>query len=209
MEKNLELRPFPIPLPPSLESYNELFLRDPNEAIKRLENQFRKREFDPVVALLLAWFYHVTGEHKASVDYALKAKLYSPGSPFLMFSPYYLDHPEKFEAKVPQDVHEGEQPGFFVERTLSLDELIDKLSSGDNSKIVLQDGATQTSGSSEAISTDVENGEIFATETLAKIYESQGELTKATQVYELLIASKPEKAEEYGLRIKHLKSSKG
>jgi tetratricopeptide (TPR) repeat protein len=208
MEKNQELQPFPLPLPPSLASYNDLFMREPQEAIKRLENQFRKREFDPVCSILLAWFYHEVGNRKIATEYAIKAKLYSPGSPLLMFSSYYLDHPEKFEAFVPVDVYEGEKPGFFVDRTLSLDELIERLSSGDNSKIVLNDGSTPASGQSEPMVTEGPVTEVFATETLATIYESHGELEKAAQVYDQLIASKPEKADYFRLKIESLRSAK-
>ena len=208
MDNNQDLRPFPLQLPPSLESYNELFMREPHEAIKRLENQFRKREFDPVCAALLAWFYYVVGDRKTAQDYALKAKLCSPGSPFLMYSPYYLEHTQKFEASIPQDVYEGELPGFFVERTLSLDELIDKLSSGDNSKIVMSDGLAQVNTHTLPSLTDNHTEELFATETLANIYESQGELKKAVQVYEMLSISKPEKADEFSRKIESLKSLK-
>jgi len=207
MDKNQELRPFPLPLPPSLESYNELFMREPYESIKRLENQFRKREFDPVCSILLAWFYHVVGSGDIARDYAIKAKLYSPGSPFLMFGPYYLEHPENFEAIVPQDVYEGEKPGFYVDRTLSLDELIERLSSGDNSKIVLNDGAAAAQQQTESTSTDQSKEEVFVSETLATIYESQGELSKAAEVYELLIVSKPDKADYYNLKIESLRSA--
>jgi tetratricopeptide (TPR) repeat protein len=207
MDKNLDLQSFPLPLPPSLESYNELFMREPHEAIKRLEAQFRKREFDPICAVLIAWFYYEIGDHKIAGEYSLKAKLCSPGSPFLMYSPYYLDHPLKFEATIPQDVYEGELPGFFVDRTLSLDELIDKLSSGESSKIVMQDGSSHVQLQTDLNPTENTHEEVFATETLARIYESQGELKKAAQVYEILIGSKPEKAEEYSLKIASLKAT--
>lgn len=206
MDNNRDLRPFPLQLPPSLESYNELFVREPHEAIKRLENQFRKREFDPICALLLAWFYYATEDRKTAQDYALKATLFSPGSPFLMYSSYYLEHPHNVEASIPQDVYAGELPGFFVDRNLSLDELIDKLSSGDNSKIMMPDGLAQVNTHTLPSLTDNQTEELFATETLANIYESQGELKKAVQVYEMLIINKPEKAAAFSLKIELLKS---
>ncbi len=208
MDKNQEFRPFPFPLPPSLESYNDLFMREPIKAIKRLENQFRKREFDPVCSILLAWFHREVGAVDSSRDYAIKAKLYSPGSPFLMFSPYYLEHPDNFEAVVPQDVYEGEKPGFYVDRTLSLDELIERLSSGDNSKIVLNDETAASHGQTDSTSTEQSKQELFVSETLATIYESQGELGKAAEVYERLIASKPDKADYYNHKIESLRSAK-
>jgi tetratricopeptide (TPR) repeat protein len=193
-------------LPPSLESYNELFTREPSEAIKRLENQFRKREYDPVCAILLAWFYKGVGDSATASDYAVKAKLFAPGSPSLAFSPYHLDHPEHFDANLPLDAYSGELPGFFVDRTLSLDELIERLSSGDSGKITLQETRVTQSMDADSPVEERSDNHVFATETLAKIYESQGELEKAAQVYELLLERSPDKAGEYSLKVEALRS---
>lgn len=208
MDHKQALKPFPLTLPPSLVSYNELFVREPAEAIKRLENQFRKREYDPVCALLLAWFYRETGDVDTSDAYSLKARFFSPGSPFMAYSPFYLDHPEQFEAEVPQDAYENELPGFYVDRTLSLDELIERLSSGDASKISLQ----ESDGSVPVENRDgSENAgeDLFATETLAKIYESQGKLEAAAKVYEQLMVSKPAKSDEYRDKVESLRTAGG
>lgn len=200
-------RPFPLPLPPSLQSYSELFQREPHEAIKRLENQLRKREYDPVCTILLAWFHKEIGDSSTASYYAIKAKLFAPGSPFLSFSSYYLDHSDQFDASVPLDAYEGELPGFFVDRTLSLDELIERLSSGDNSKISLQESHTEPVSDSETIIGDSADGQLLATETLAKIYEAQGAHEKAAQVYEALMAKNPGKADEYLNIIASLRSA--
>lgn len=199
-------RPFPLALPPSLVSYNELFVREPVEAIKRLENQFRKREYDPVCALLLAWFYREAGDVDTSDAFAQKARLFSPGSPFLAYSPFYLDHPENFDAVVTQEAYESDLPGFYVDRTLSLDELIERLSSGDAGKISLQ----EADGSSPVENRDNSDGadeNLFATETLAKIYESQGKFDAAAKVYEQLMVSKPSKSDEYRDKIESLRAA--
>ncbi len=200
-------RPFPLPLPPSLQSYSELFQREPHEAIKRLENQLRKREYDPVCTILLAWFHKEIGDASTASYYAIKAKLFAPGSPLLSFSSYYLDHSDQFDAIVPVDAYEGELPGFFVERTLSLDELIERLSSGDNSKISLQDGPTELKPDAETVLDDTVYDQMLATETLAKIYENQGAHEKAAQVYEALLANSPGKADEYLDKIASLRSA--
>lgn len=199
-------KPFPLTLPPSLVSYNELFVREPAEALKRLENQFRKREYDPVCALLLAWFHREMGDLESSGAYSQKARLFSPGSPFLAHSPYYLDHPEQFETVVPTDAYEIELPGFYVDRTLSLDELIERLSSADAGKITLHDTDGSASGEWNDGSSESDGNE-FATETLAKIYESQGKLEEAAKVYEQLMANTPSKTDEYLVKIEALRAT--
>lgn len=206
MNAKLAPKPFPLALPPSLVSYNELFVREPAEAIKRLENQFRKREYDPICALMLAWFYRETGDMSAAESYSQKARLFSPGSPFLAYSPYYLDHPDLFDADVPKDAYENELSAFYVDRTLSLDELIERLSSSDAGKISLQDADNGTpsewnDGSGGA------GEDYFATETLAKIYESQGKLEEAAKVYEQLMSTKPAKTDEYREKIEALRAT--
>ena len=198
-------QPFPLPLPASLLSYNELFPREPAETVRRLEQQFKKREFDPVCALLLAWFHHETGDVAKASLYAVKAKLMAPGSPFFRFTPYYLDHPEQFEARVPEAPFEGELPGFFVDRMLSLDELIERLSGGDVNRISLQEGRSGALSETEGLVTEPEAGHVFATETLAAIYESQGEREKAAQVYALLRERLPERADVFTQKIESLR----
>ena len=46
----------------------------------------------------------------------------------------------------------------------------------------------------------------LATETLAKIYQSQGQKSEAIKVYEMLIIRDPEKKDYYFQKIKELKS---
>ncbi len=207
MDKRQGPRPFPLPLPPSLQSYSDLFQREPAEAIKRLENQLRKREYDPVCAILLAWFHKESGDDATAHFYATKAKLFAPGSPFMSFSSYYLDQRDQFEAYVPLDAYDGELPGFFVDRTLSLDELIERLSNGENSKISLQESPPDHIPDSEVHHENPLDDQLLATETLAKIYETQGAFEKAAQVYEALLTKNEDKADEYLEKIASLRSA--
>ena len=75
--------PFPLPLPESLKSYDDLFQRDPEEAVRRLETQARKRGPDAVCALLLAWFHLHLGNRTEALEQAARARSFAPGSLFL------------------------------------------------------------------------------------------------------------------------------
>jgi tetratricopeptide (TPR) repeat protein len=200
-----DLKTFPLPLPASLSSYNELFAKSPNDAIKRLEAQFKKRLGDPICAVLLAWFYYQTSQRQKAMEYAVKAKVFAPGSPSMGFAPYFLEHPSGFEAWTPETAYSIELPGFFVDRALSLDELIERLSSADSSKIVLTEHSS--------VETDMSfndhpsaGGSILATETLAGIYEKQGETQLAISVYRQLLDQGGEKSDYYRSKIEALQS---
>lgn len=204
MSKVEELKTFPLPLPASLSSYNELFVKSPAEAIKRLEAQFKKRLSDPICAILLAWFYYQTGDREKALDYAVKAKVFAPGSPSLSFAPYFLEHPSGFEAWTPETAYSIELPGFFVDRALSLDELIERLSAADSSKITLTDHASRDSEVN--FDDHTPSTESLATYTLADIYEKQGEIDRAISVYEQLFNQGGEKSEFYRTKIEVLRS---
>jgi hypothetical protein len=206
MSRNQDVRPFPLPLPASLASYNELFVKSPEEAIKRLEAQFKKRVSDPVCSVVLSWFYYQTDQPKRAMEYAVKAKFFAPGSPSMSFAPYFLEHPTGFEAWTPEHTYSTELPGFFVDRALSLDELIERLSSAESSKIMI------TEHSDVSVDTEIEQGEgpiaPYATETLANIYEKQGETELALAIYEILLTKGGDKADHYQSKIDQLRSTK-
>lgn len=206
MSKIQEVSPFPLPLPASLASYNELFVKSPDEAIKRLEAQFKKRVSDPVCSVLLAWFYYQTKQTEKAMEYAVKAKVFAPGSPSMSFAPYYLEHPSGFDAWTPDHTYSTELPGFFVDRVLSLDELIERLSSAESSKIMI------TEHSDVPVDAETEQGDTpiapYATETLANIYEKQGETELASAIYEILLSKGGDKADHYRAKLNQLRSPK-
>jgi len=206
MSKLEVVNAFPLPLPASLASYNELFVKSPDEAIKRLEAQFKKRVSDPICAVLLAWFYYQTEQTDKALDYAVKAKVFAPGSPGMNFAPYFLEHPSGFDAWIPDTPYTTELPGFYVDRALSLDELIERLSSAEASKIMI----TEHGNSDTEVDLGEDNPPItpFATETLAGIYEKQGEIDLAIVVYEQLLSNGGDKTEHYQGKIEQLRSSK-
>lgn len=195
---------FPLTLPASLISYNEMFQQDASEAIKRLEAQAKKRGNDPLCYLLLAWFYLHTGNREKAYDQSRKARCFAPGSPFLEYVVYMLEHPDGFDVNVPDHPFEGELPGFFMDRALSLDELIERLSDSDSTRFTMSESRTTTSIDFDAQDAD---DSFFATETLAKIYESQGEKSKAIAVYERLLETDPDKSDLFTQHIERLKSN--
>jgi len=196
---------FPLTLPTSLVSYNELYQQDSEEAIKRLEAQAKKRGNDPLCYMLLAWFYLHTGNREMAYDQARKARCFAPGSPFLEYVVYMLEHPDGFDVKVPEHPFEGELPGFFMDRALSLDELIERLSDSDSTRFSMSESRSP----STTVEFDAQDADdrFFATETLAKIYESQGETGKAIAVYERLLETDPDKSDHFAQHIERLRSN--
>lgn len=183
---------FPFTLPKSLESHLELFEKDKVKAIHSLERHLKRRAYDAVGHLLLAWFYLSNGDRQTALELAIKAKTFAPGSPFFENLPYYFSHPSGFDAWLPDtanDYHSVMRPTPRKNRLhVDLDGLISKLSAIESSKIEVNDDVPISPAKSVQNYVDE-----IATETLARIYEGQNELEKAIQVYEKIKLRQPER----------------
>jgi tetratricopeptide (TPR) repeat protein len=196
---------FPFTLPKSLESHLELFEKDAAKAIHSLERHLKRRAYDAVGHLLLAWFYHSNGDRESAQELAIKAKTFAPGSPFFENLPYYFSHPKGFDAWLPDTANDY----YTIMRSapkknrlyVDLDGLISKLSAIESSKIEVKDDAPVNPAKSVQNYVDE-----IATETLARIYEGQNELEKAIKVYQKIKERQPERKAFCDDHINRLKS---
>jgi len=198
----------PFDIPKSLASYAEHFEENPKKATQRLEKHLKKRGPDAVGRLLLSWFYHLQEKNDAALDEALKARIFTPGSPFLRKLHYYLSHPKLFEAWTPQrDAGRDVSTPVSDRRDplLDLDSLIQKLSSVESKKIRPQSPTFEESKESGKVEKEVDD---IVSETLAKIHEQQGKIEAAIRSYQQLKKIKKEKNDYYDEQIERLNKIK-
>lgn len=200
---------FPFQLPQSLASYTETFLNEPDKTIERLESHLKKRGYDAVGYFLLSWFYLNKDNKAKAIEYALIAKTYAPGSPFLDYLHYFFTHPDAFEAFLPKDSF---RDGKKVKKTLSvsnflidLESLISKISQIESQKISLK-SSLETEGEDVDLSIQSIDIDDLATETLATIHVNQGNIENAILIYKRLIAKDPSKKEYYEAKIAQFKA---
>lgn len=195
---------FPFEIPKSLESHLEIFEMDSDKAIRNLERHLKRRGYDAVGHFLLAWFYMMKGDRENALEFAVKAKIYAPGSPFFEHLPYYFEHPDKFDAWLPEETNDHQavmRPSLKKNRFhVDLDNLITRLSEVESSKIEVKDDTPADPGK---IITDVSDQ--IATETLAKIYETQKQYKTAIAIYEKIKLRDSKKADRCEKEIKRLK----
>lgn len=202
---------FPFHLPASLVSYAIQFESSPNKAVSRLKAQLDKRGPDPVGFFLLGWFYHRQGEKQQAIDCAFKAKNLACGSPFLKNIHYFFTHPDVFDA---WQVH-PEPPILKQHAVLSpsnyqsvqeLDFLIEKLANFEDKE--MNNKLSDSSKNDEKSTSPTDNFEDIASDTLAKIHTTQGEIDAAIHVYEKLTQSDSSKKDYYNKQIETLKKRK-
>jgi hypothetical protein len=195
----------PFNIPQSLNSFAEIFETDAEKGIMKLKKQVKKRGPDAVGHFLLAWFYHLQNNQKEAIFEALKAKTYAPGSPLMEHLHYFLVHPHKFEAAVPNIHYTTEKKLVQSKRNspvLDLDRLIEMLEAVETQRIKMPLGAE---GNDEDLSTEATEVEDIFSETLAKIHISQGNKNAAIKMYERLIVANEERAGEYHELLSKLK----
>lgn len=223
------MKPFPLPLPPSLASYHEFFFREPEECLRRLEMQIKRRGYDAVGCLLMSWLYLQRGDENKGFEYARLAKAAGPGSRMMDFAPYLVQHEKAFDAWLPEQAYAGELSAFFVDRTLNLDDLIEKLSLAESTRITLNDpvspalpggsssdigstpkgpSTTNDNASPEPASDEVNLIDEIYTETMARIFELQGNYAKAIDILERLKLKDPERASYFQEKIDQLASKR-
>jgi tetratricopeptide (TPR) repeat protein len=182
----------PVALPPSLASHVELYDTDPDKALGRLHQHMRRRGNDPVGYMLLAFMYKQAGDQKNALESALKARIFAPGSLFMQKLPYFLTHPDRFEAWITEKrkstaVRVPDQNEFLKD----IDNLIDTLSDASPKNIRLRDDHEQAEDYVEATNRMADK---IATETLASIYEMQGKTEKAVETYKLIAMRDPSRS---------------
>ncbi len=197
----------PFEIPQSLASYVEQYEAEPQSAMERLEKQLHRRGSDAVGHFLMSWFHFNAGDKDKAIAYALKAKTFAPGSPFLEYLHYFLIHPEKFEAWIPADAHRdsNQKPtlNMNVDIIHDLENLIRRLSEAENQKITIDINAIDPGVDLSAESQKVDK---IASETLAGIYAKQGKIDEAIKIYKLLMTSNPGKKSHFEKLLKDLKS---
>lgn len=198
----------PFDIPPSLYSYLEQFESAPQKTTRRLEQQLQKRGADAVGYFLLAWFYHKQENQPEAVNAALKAKIFAPGSPFFEKLHYFFSHPNLFDAWCTQEAwNDHTLGGYGFSKSgpiLDLDNLIEKLSKIESSRIRFNQDILSDEDSSSATEESDEVDDIVS-ETLAKIHEQQGKYKTAIKAYERLKVTKKERQSFYDERIEELK----
>lgn len=193
----------PFPVPPSLESHIELYDSEPGKALKRLKQHLRRRGNDPVGYMLLAFMYQQRGDQKSAISYALNARIFAPGSLFMQKLPYYLSHPDRFEAWIKEE-KESVTPRQTGQNDFlkDIDQLIEVLSNTEPRRIRLKED------SNEPLEDKVEATNKMAldvaTETLASIYEMQGNTQKAIDTYKRIAKRDPAREKYCDQHIKRL-----
>jgi len=202
----------PAHIPRSLKSYLEQYQEDPDNTIDRLENHLHRRGPDAVGYYLLSWFHHFNGNPEEAVKCAWKAKIFAPGSPTMEQLHYYMTHPKKFKAWKPSKPvikkKRKTREGSASHPISDLDSLISKLSSVDSKKIHLDTDAVETDESPD-LSEESSMVEDIVTETLAGIYEKQGNKQAALDTYKRLMDIHTHKKGYYRKQIERLKEEIG
>lgn len=195
----------PVHIPRSLKSYLDQYQRDPEKTIEKLEAHLKKRGPDAVGFYLLSWFHHYNENTEKAIASAWKAKVFAPGSPTMENLHYFMSHPQKFKAWKPfKPIIKNQVNKNNDSKNLpisDLDSLIDKLSSIESKRIRMDETAEEGPDLSEE-SSKVED---IVTETLALIYEKQGNNSAAIHAYQKLINLHIHKEEYYRKQIDRLK----
>lgn len=203
------MQELPFNIPKSLTSFVEKFDEDPVKVTQKLKRHLNKRGPDAVGHFLLSWFYHVQSKKEEAVKEALKAKTYAPGSPLMEHLHYFLVHPEKFEAVIPNHSYTSStiklQQGSRTSPVLDLDRLIDMLEAVESRRI--QVPAEDEPFDDSDLSKEAEEVDDLVTETLAKIHSKQGRKKEAIKMYERLIIRDSKKADHYKEEINRLKEA--
>ncbi|TNE71554.1 hypothetical protein EP331_09290 [bacterium] len=189
------MQEFPFPLPKSLQSYIELFPENKERTIEKLDAHLKKRGYDAVGHFLMSWFYLQLENKTKALEYALAAKAYAPGSPFLEYAHYFMAHPNALDAVIPQTIF---RDGKKIKKTVSstsflidLEDLISKLSHIEGQKIVLKPSSEQEDDIDLSVASI--NIDDLATETLAQIHIKQGNKENAVAIYKRLMEKEPNK----------------
>jgi len=151
-----------------------------DESAELLERHLEKFPFDTAAQILLSKNYAQLGKYHQAVQHlkSIASTIHSPKT-----IDFYLQEIE--------DIQRGEKTGFNIDN-LNLTDF----------KIPVETHKEYSTPSGEPKTYET----LLVSETLAKIYISQGEFTEAIKIYEKLIERKPENNEKYLHSIEELKS---
>ena len=203
------------PLPESYQIYLDQFYGDPEGTLAKLENHVTKRNSGAVGYYILAVLSRTAGRSSDAVKFALSAKILAPGSEFFRRLPYFIQHPDYFEAWVPDKPSQNNgskkvQEAQSTHPIKDLDLLISKLSEAETQGIRLPKEDADPEKSAEDLTKRSADVDDIVTETLALIHEKQGNYQAAIKVFKQLRLSKSSKREHYDeqiLRLQGLMSS--
>jgi len=190
-------------VPDSYQIYFEQFESDPQGTIKKLENHVTRRNSGAVGYYLLAILCRKAGNLSDAVKFALSAKILAPGSKFFNRLPYYIQHPDLFEAWVPEKNLPSTLAGEHKTHSHpigDLDQLISRLSGIETRRIKISEDKTND----EDLSKSSANVDDIVTETLALIHEKQGSYKAAINVYKQLRLANTSQKERYDREILRL-----
>ncbi len=197
------------PLPESYQIYLDQFYSDPEGTLTKLENHVTKRNSGAVGYYILAVLSRTAGRASDAVKFALSAKILAPGSQFFRRLPYFIQHPDYFDAWVPDKPFQNNsskkvQEARSTHPIKDLDMLISKLSEAETQGIRLPKQDTEPEKSSEDLSKRSADVDDIVTETLALIHEKQENYEAAIKVFKQLRLAKSSKREYYDEQILRL-----
>jgi hypothetical protein len=197
------------PLPESYQIYLDQFDSDPEGTLIKLENHVTKRNSGAVGYYILAVLSRTAGKTSDAIKFALSAKILAPGSEFFRRLPYYIQHPDYFDAWVPDQSprtnngkRKSEAPSTHPIR--DLDQLISKLSKAETQRIRVPQEDIDPKKSVEDLSKRSADVDDIVTETLALIHEKQGNYEAAIKVFKQLRVAKSSKRDHYDEQILRL-----
>jgi len=197
------------PLPHSYQIYLDQFDSDPEGTLTKLENHVTKRNSGAVGYYILAVLSRNAGRASDAVKFALSAKIMAPGSEFFRRIPYFIQHPDYFEAWVPDRPARG-NGSFKKQETQSthpikdLDQLISRLSEAETKRIRVPKADVDAKKSVEDLSKRSADVDDIVTETLALIHEKQGNHQAAIKVFKQLRLANSSKRDHYDSQILRL-----
>lgn len=196
-------------VPESYQIYLDQFDSDPEGTLTKLENHVSKRNSGAVGYYLLAMLSRKAGRSSDALKFALSAKILAPGSEFFRHFPYYIQHPDYFDAWIPQSTSEKpgkEKPKIDSTHPIrNLDQLISKISDADTKRIRIPETDKDSENSAEDLSKRSADVDDIVTETLALIHEKQGNYEAAIKVYKQLRLANSSKREYYDEKILQLR----
>ena len=197
------------PVPESYQIYLDQFDSDPEGTITKLENHVSKRNSGAVGYYILAVLSRDAGRAADAVRYALSAKIMAPGSEFFRRLPYFIQHPDYFNAWVPDrpaktHTRKKQQETQSTHPIRDLDQLISKLSEAETKRIRVPKEDVDAEKSTEDLSQRSADVDDIVTETLALIHEKQGNYTAAINVFKRLRLANSSEREHYDEQILRL-----
>lgn len=216
------------PLPDSIRLYLQEAQTDPDAVLATLNADLERTPSDPILHLRQAIAFKCKGLVSEASDAAWLASIHAPGSRLMQALPYYIAHPDGFDAPAPpvmepvasQVSSRSNSTGSSILPTQDLDRMIERLLNLETKGRI---GIGTTGGSDEPGSRDrhpenqepealtaalEESGQLdVASTTLISILEAQGQHKQALHLLNRLLAGNPANREELEEQKERLLSS--